>query len=92
MIIHEGDASMPRVKGTAGRRGAGTIFRDTIARKPPQCRVMTCTRNYLSSKCCYFCRHKYSCSFPCLNHPCDCGMLVIPTQQKRGDKDERKDQ
>ena len=83
---------MPRVKGTAGRRGAGTIFRDTIARKPPQCRVMTCTRNYLSSKCCYFCRHKYACSWPCVNHPSDCGLLVIPRKRKKPQEGDAQDE
>lgn len=79
---------MPRTKGAANRASAGTIYEDSIAKKPPQCRAMTCAKDYRSSKCCYFCRKKYACSWPCLNHPLDCGLLVIPRQRKRGDRNE----
>lgn len=79
---------MPRLKGSPNREAAGTIFEDSIAKKPPQCRVLTCTRDYRSAKCCYFCSRKYACSWPCLNHPSDCGLVVIPRKRqspKKGD-------
>lgn len=81
---------MPRIRGTANRNPAGTIFEDSIAKKPPQCRVLSCTKDYRSARCCYFCRHKYACSWPCMNHPSDCGLLVIPRKRqpkpKKGDE------
>ena len=42
---------MPRLKGSPNREAAGTIFEDSIAKKPPQCRVLTCTRDYRSFAC-----------------------------------------
>lgn len=73
---------MPRKKGTVNRQATGSIFEDAICAKPPQCRAMNCAKDYRSSRCCFFCRRKYSCSWPCMNHPAECGLLVIP--RKRG--------
>ena len=73
---------MPRVKGAVNREPAWTIFEDSITVKPPQCLAMTCTKDYRSARCCYFCRQKYACSYPCENHPSDCGLLVIPRKKK----------
>lgn len=83
---------MARLRGTVNREPAATIFEDSIVKKPPQCRVLTCTKDYRSARCCYFCRRKYACSWPCVNHPTDCGLLVIPRKrqkpQKGGTEDE----
>ena len=83
---------MARLRGTANREPAATIFEDTIAKKPPQCRVLTCTRDYRSARCCYFCHHKYACSWPCVNHPSDCGLLVIPRKRQKPQKGDAQDE
>lgn len=74
---------MPRIKGTANLEPNGTIFEERIAKKPPQCRYMNCVKDYLSARCCFFCRHKYACSWPCTNHPSDCGLVVIPRKRQK---------
>lgn len=73
---------MPRLKGRANREPAGTIYEDKIAKKPPQCRFMPCSKDYRSTRCCYFCRRKYACSWPCMNHPLECGATVIPRRRE----------
>lgn len=79
---------MPRLRGSANRQATTSIFEDRIARKPPQCRVFSCTRDYRATRCCYFCRRKYACLSPCLNHPIDCGLVVIPKRKEDKNNDE----
>lgn len=43
---------------------------------------MICTKDYRSTRCCFFCRRKYACSWPCLNHPLECGAAVIPRRRE----------
>lgn len=83
---------MPRLKGSANREAAGTIFEDRIAKKPPQCRVFSCSRDYRAAHCCWFCRRKYSCASPCLNCPAECGMVVIPRRRQKPQKGDDADE
>lgn len=83
---------MPRLKGSPNREPAGTIFENSIVKKPPQCRVLTCTKDYRSTRCCFFCRKKYACSWPCVNHPAECGLVVIPRTRQKPQKGEDADE
>ena len=76
---------MPKTKGAVNKEPPRTIFADSIASKPPQCRVFACVRDKklgIRQDCCFYCPEKSDCYSPCLNKPDRCGLLVIPRSKE----------